>query len=136
MANLVSERWEASDLDLEGHLAVIQTHAAGRIVDAVLVHEGPIDPATRARYEAEGAAPLGIDAETHGPAVLRRDLLGPGPQAETRPGSHGRGAARGLASACHIRPTVNTPWMAGRSPPPPFSLIFKASELACPTAGT
>jgi len=95
VANLVSERREASDLDLEGHLGVIESHAAGRIIDAVLVHDGPIAPATRARYEAEGAAPLGIDAEIEGLTVVRRNLLGPGPKLRHDP----EATAAGLIAA-------------------------------------
>ena len=91
----------------EGHLAVIESHAAGRIVDAVLVHDGPIDPATRARYEAEGAAPLGIHSAIHGLAVIRRDLLGPGPKLRHDPAATAEGLLEAWRALVRPGPTAN-----------------------------
>ncbi len=81
VANLVSERGEASGLGLPDHLEVIHDHAGGRIVDAAVVHEGPIDRATLDRYRDEGAHPL--EWPKRGPrgiTVVRRNLLGAGPK--------------------------------------------------------
>lgn len=81
VANLVSERGEASGLDLEDHVRIIETHAGGSIVDALLVHQGPIDDATLTRYEAEGASPLSMqEGARERPRVIRRDLLADGPK--------------------------------------------------------
>jgi uncharacterized cofD-like protein len=81
VANLVSEHGEASGLNLEDHLRIIETHAGGTVVDALLVHQGAIDIATLARYEAEGASPLSLrDNAIEGPRVVRRNLLAEGPK--------------------------------------------------------
>ena len=81
VANLVSERGEDSGLDLDDHLHIIEAHAGGPIVDAVLVHQGPIDGATVTRYEAEGASPMSLqNGRIEGPHIFRRDLLANGPK--------------------------------------------------------
>lgn len=79
VANLVRERGEAAGLDLAGHLAAIEQHAGGPILDALIVHDGAIDPAVLARYEAEGATPLTgpVDPELR-PHLVRRGLVAPG----------------------------------------------------------
>ncbi|HKQ60614.1 MAG TPA: uridine diphosphate-N-acetylglucosamine-binding protein YvcK, partial [Candidatus Polarisedimenticolaceae bacterium] len=81
VANIVSERGEAAGLDLRDHIRVIEEHAGGPLVDAVLVHEGPIDALTLDRYREEGAVPLAWP-ETGGmpQRVLRRNLLAAGPK--------------------------------------------------------
>lgn len=81
VGNLVSERGEAAGLGLREHLQLIEAHAGGRIIDALLVHEGPIDDETLGRYRAEGALPLSFPPQgIDGMPVLRRHLLGPGPK--------------------------------------------------------
>lgn len=81
VANLVSERGEAAGMDLEDHIRVIEEHAGGPIVDAVLVHEGPIDEQTRARYREEGAVPLAWPERGSAAwRVLCRNLLAAGPK--------------------------------------------------------
>jgi uncharacterized cofD-like protein len=81
VANLVSERGAAAELGLADHLAVIEEHAAGPIVDAIVVHEGLVDELTEARYRAEGSRPLSWPQE--GPShvrIFRRHLTGVGPK--------------------------------------------------------
>jgi uncharacterized cofD-like protein len=96
VGNLVSERGDASGLDHEDHLRCIEEHGGGRLIDALLVHEGPIDGATLGRYAAEGSAPMGPDGSTIlGRPVLRRDLLAEGPKLRHDPAS----TARGLLTA-------------------------------------
>jgi uncharacterized cofD-like protein len=81
IANIVSERGEAAGLQLADHLRVLQDHAGGPFLDAVLVHEGPIDAAVLARYRAEGAVPLRWSGESFGGVrVLRKNLIGAGPK--------------------------------------------------------
>ena len=58
VANLVTEPTETAELDAAGHLRVIEQHAGGACLDAVLVHDGPIDAVTLARYRAEGSRAL------------------------------------------------------------------------------
>ncbi len=82
VANLVSEKGESAGLSLVDHLAVIEEHAGGRIVSAVVVHEGPIDEGTLARYRAEGAYPLSWPREgsRRDVRVFKGSLLGKGPK--------------------------------------------------------
>lgn len=81
VGNLVSERGEASGLDLRDHLGVIRRHAGGSVVDAMLVHDDPIDRATLERYRSEGASPLDWAAGSLDEVrVLRAHLLGEGPK--------------------------------------------------------
>jgi uncharacterized cofD-like protein len=58
VANLVCEKGESAGLDLIDHLDVLEEHAGGPIVDAVLVNSGAIDADVMKRYEAEGTYPL------------------------------------------------------------------------------
>ena len=78
VGNLVTEHGEAAELDLRDHLELIESHAEGKVVDAVLVHEGSIDARILQRYEAEGVKPLGLaEKETRLWHVVRRNLLAP-----------------------------------------------------------
>jgi uncharacterized cofD-like protein len=96
VANLVSERGEAAGLTLPDHLRVMEQHAGGPFVDAVLVRDGPIDAATLLRYEAEGAVPLSWPAASGGrPFVVRRDLIAPGAKLRHDPAA----TAEGLIAA-------------------------------------
>lgn len=79
VTNLASEKGDSEGLDLVDHVEVIERHAGGQIVDAVLVHEGPIEGAILSRYREEGAEALSWPERGHGRFhVLRRDLLAPG----------------------------------------------------------
>jgi uncharacterized cofD-like protein len=81
VANLVSERGEAAGLDLADQLAILEEVAGGRLIDGVLVHEGPVEEATRLRYLAEGASPLSWpDRSRLDVVVVRRRLLASGPK--------------------------------------------------------
>ena len=81
VANLVSERGESSGLDLKDHLRILEAHAGGRVVDAIVVHEGAIGAGTLRRYEEEGAAPLELCEDVFdGRRVLHHDLLAGGPK--------------------------------------------------------
>jgi uncharacterized cofD-like protein len=76
VANLASEPAETAGLDLADHLRVVEQYGGKRVVDAVVVHDGPIDAATAARYEAEGSFPLQWTGEgDDGPIVVREHLL-------------------------------------------------------------
>lgn len=86
VANLVSERGESSGLDLKDHLRILETHAGGRAVDAIVVHEGAIASGTLRRYEQEGAVPLALREDVFdGRRVLHHDLLAPGPKLRHEP---------------------------------------------------
>jgi uncharacterized cofD-like protein len=80
VANLVGERGESRGLDIEDHVRLIETHAGGRVLDAILAHEGTIDDATLGRYLAEGSVPLVLSNDVRGLPVVLRNLLAPGPK--------------------------------------------------------
>ncbi|HXV75021.1 MAG TPA: uridine diphosphate-N-acetylglucosamine-binding protein YvcK [Candidatus Polarisedimenticolaceae bacterium] len=98
VGNLVSERGEAAGLTLDDHVRIIEAHAGGAVVDAILVHHGSIDDATLARYQAEGASPLVLqDGGPAGPRVIRRNLLAEGVKLRHDPAA----TAAGLLLAWH-----------------------------------
>jgi uncharacterized cofD-like protein len=81
VANLVSERGEAAGMNLADHLRILQEHVGGPFLDGALVHEGPIDAGTLARYRAEGAVPLRwSDESERGIRILRKNVIGTGPK--------------------------------------------------------
>lgn len=97
VANLVTERGAAAGLSLGDHVEVIESHAGGRVLDAILVHVGVVDPEIAQRYAAEGVSPLdagGIGGRT----VIRCDLLAGGPKLRHEP----RATAAGLVEAWRV----------------------------------
>jgi uncharacterized cofD-like protein len=81
VANLVCEKGESAGLDLIGHLDVLEEHAGGPIVDAVLVNTGAIEADVLKRYEEEGTAPLSWpDGRQRRVRVVRRNLLAKTPK--------------------------------------------------------
>ncbi len=98
VANLVSERGESASLGLADHLAVIEDHAGASFVDALLVHDGPIDGAIQERYRAEGAHPLTWPARSDERIrVVRGNLLFTGPVLRHDPEATAAGLARAWA---------------------------------------
>jgi uncharacterized cofD-like protein len=76
VANLVCEKGEARGLDLIDHLDVIEDHAGGPILDAVLINSGSIDAEVLERYEAEGTYPLSWPGDRQrNVRIVRRNLL-------------------------------------------------------------
>ena len=62
--------------------------AGGRVVDAIVVHEGAIGAGTLQRYQEEGAVPLALREDVFdGRRVLHHDLLAPGPKLRHEPDS-------------------------------------------------
>jgi uncharacterized cofD-like protein len=80
VGNLVSERGEASGLKYRDHLQVIEEHAGGKIVDAMLIHEGSISDEILQRYLGQGTTLLEppLAGELPGVRVFRRNLLAEG----------------------------------------------------------
>lgn len=75
VANLAGEQHEAAESDLAEHVRVVESHAGGAIVDAVLVHDGPVSEEVLARYRDEGATLVRWPGDRIGAAsVVRRDL--------------------------------------------------------------
>ncbi len=76
VANVVGEPGETAGLDPAAELSVVEQHAGGPFLDAVLVHDGPIAPATLARYEAEGSFLLPWPERSgSGVPVLRKNIV-------------------------------------------------------------
>lgn len=99
VANLVSEHGESAGLDLQDHLEVVEEHAGEGIVDAVVVHEGPVAEDILARYAEEGAVllrwPTGRFRRVE---VVRRNLLAAGPKLRHDPAATARGLVDAWAS--------------------------------------
>jgi uncharacterized cofD-like protein len=86
VGNLVGERGEGAGLRIEDHVRLIEEHAGGTMLDAVLENDGPIDDETLKRYRAEGSVPLVSSGEVaDGVRVLRRSLLDAGPKLRHAP---------------------------------------------------
>jgi uncharacterized cofD-like protein len=86
VANLVSEHGEAAGLTLGDHVRLLEEHAGGKIVDALLAHDGPIDEETRRRYLDEGSVPLAAPRDDpRGLRVVRSRLLADGPKLRHEP---------------------------------------------------
>lgn len=65
-----------------GDLAAIERHVGPDVIDAVVVHRGPIDGERLAPYRQEGAAPVEVDRAALAARSVRlveADLVGPGP---------------------------------------------------------
>lgn len=104
VGNLVSEHGEAADLELKDHLRLVEEHANGPIVDAIVVHEGPIAADVLERYRAEGARPLSLpEREAGRRLVWRRDLLAPGPKLRHDPATTAAGILAAWRAAVRAR---------------------------------
>lgn len=77
VANLMTEPGESHGLDLDAHVAAIET--LGQIkLNAVLANSAPLPPDMARRYADEGGQPLRAEGEDiHGVPALRRPLLDP-----------------------------------------------------------
>jgi uncharacterized cofD-like protein len=92
VANLVSERGESAGMDLADHLAAIEEHAGGAVVDGLLVNDRAVEGQTLRRYQAEGCEPLCWNGRAPGALhVERRPLLAPGPKLRHDPSSTAKG---------------------------------------------
>jgi uncharacterized cofD-like protein len=81
VANLVCEKGESAGLDLAGHLGVLEAHAGGPVVDAVLINTGAIGTDVLRRYEEEGTCPLSCPmSAVRGVHVVCRNMLAEGPK--------------------------------------------------------
>jgi len=109
VANLVSERGEAAGLDLGDHVAIIHEHAGGPVLDAVLVHDGPMRDDVLARYRAEGVQPLTWHGPVDGvPRVVQRNLISNGPKLRHDPEATVAGLIDLWASMASARPIGET----------------------------
>jgi uncharacterized cofD-like protein len=77
VANAMTQQGETGDFTVSDHVRAITEHV-GPVVTDVLTHSGDLPPAILARYEAEEAAPVVVDADalrTMGLRVRETDLL-------------------------------------------------------------
>jgi uncharacterized cofD-like protein len=82
VCNAMTERGETDGYGVTEHLGGLAAHGlALGALDYVVVNTTPIPPKVRARYAAEGASPVDPDFVLPGepPAIVRADLLEPGP---------------------------------------------------------
>ena len=77
VANAMTQQGETSGFAVSDHVRAITEHV-GPVVTDVLVHSGDLPPTILARYEAEEAAPVVVDADVVraiGLRVREKDLL-------------------------------------------------------------
>ena len=77
VSNVMTQLGETNGFTVSDHVRAITEHL-GPVVTDVLVHSGDLSPGTLARYEAERAAPVEVDAEVMramGLRVRAADLL-------------------------------------------------------------
>jgi uncharacterized cofD-like protein len=77
VANAMTQQGETSGFAVSDHIRAITEHV-GPVVTDVLVHSGDLPPTILARYEAEEAAPVVVDADVVraiGLRVREKDLL-------------------------------------------------------------
>jgi uncharacterized cofD-like protein len=80
VCNIMSQPGETDGMDAAAHVAALLEAAPGA-VDAVVVHEGPLDPAAIAAYAAQGQEPVAVDRRALaalGVEVIAADLALPG----------------------------------------------------------
>lgn len=64
LLNLMTQPGETDGLGGHAHVEAIAAHLGPGILDAVLVHDGGLDPTRLAPYRAEGAEPVTLDPAT------------------------------------------------------------------------
>ena len=82
VCNAMTERGETDGYGVAEHLRALDAHGLPpEALDYVVVSTTPIPSKIRARYAAEGARPVDPDFVLPGepPAIVRADLLEPGP---------------------------------------------------------
>jgi uncharacterized cofD-like protein len=86
VGNLVGERGEGSGLQHGDHVRVVEEHAGGPVIDALVAHEGAVSDAIRRRYLDEGATLLEPPRqEIPGVRVFTGNLLADGPKLRHAP---------------------------------------------------
>ena len=64
IANLMTQPGETTRYALSEHIRAIQDHVQKRVIDSVVANVRPVSPEVAERYRAQGAEPVGIDAES------------------------------------------------------------------------
>ncbi|MGB7845429.1 MAG: gluconeogenesis factor YvcK family protein [Candidatus Acidiferrum sp.] len=63
IANLMTQPGETTNYALSDHLRAIQSHARGRLMDAVVANRQAVSPEVARRYRTEGAEPVLVDRD-------------------------------------------------------------------------
>jgi uncharacterized cofD-like protein len=87
VVNLFTQPGETGGYAASDHVRAIEHHV-GRVVDAVLVHAGPVPASLVQGYAAQGSHPVAVDREklrALGVEVVEADLLAPGGAARHDP---------------------------------------------------
>jgi len=103
VANLMTQPGETDEYDVADHLTALEAHAGPGLFQYVLVNSVPPQEDVRARYAAEGAAPVVLDRTRigpGGPACLADQLAADGAPARHDP----ERLARALLGAAGVRP--------------------------------
>jgi uncharacterized cofD-like protein len=82
VCNLMTEPGETDQFDVAAHLDALHAHGLPpETFDYVVLNDAAIPPKTRARYAAQGAAPVSPECAgiPDGPAMVTADLLASGP---------------------------------------------------------
>lgn len=90
--NLMSQPGETTDFRASDHVAAINRHAGGGLLDCAVVSNSPVSPAMRRRYAQQDAAPVENDFETlraMGLEVIEADLLMKGAKVRHNPAAVG-----------------------------------------------
>lgn len=107
VCNIMTQPGETDGLDAAEHVAHVLDAVPGA-VDVVVVHDGPLDPAGRAAYAAQGQEPVRADPvalERLGVEVVAADLAQPGAVVRHEPDALAA-VLLGLASAARPRARV------------------------------
>ena len=86
--NLMSQPGETTDFRASDHVAAINRHAGGSIVDCAVVSNSRVSPAMRRRYAQQNAAPVENDLkalQAMGLEVIEADLLMKGAKVRHNP---------------------------------------------------
>jgi uncharacterized cofD-like protein len=78
LLNLMTQPGETDGLAGLDHLAALEEHLGGGLINAVLTHAGALPESRLAPYSAEGAAPVEIDRQllaARGVALIESDLV-------------------------------------------------------------
>jgi uncharacterized cofD-like protein len=115
VGNLVTEPGTRI-LDLVEHLAIVKKHAGSDVMDALLVHEGPLEPSVVERYAAEGSRPLTLSRqEIDGVRIVRRPLVAAGAKLRHDPRATANGVLEAWAAVKETRRRRSTASGGGRN---------------------
>ncbi len=82
LLNLMTQPGETDRMDAVAHVEAIERHAAGRLLDLVLVNSAELPAQSLAAYAEAGSEPVAVDAGAlgeRGVEVVGADLLAEGP---------------------------------------------------------